>query len=287
METEVAQKDTPTEKGVKLSLVITSLNDRRILSLLDVLQKEKPYEIIVADGGSETSLIDEIRSLGDKRIKVYNLPGKIAETRYKVQKLVEGDVAVFIDTDEIPSKDWLKLLTEPIMKGEADFVFGPTKSLKVSRNRITRYVDAYDEWFYENVLPRDISKGPMGNSAWRIEILRKINFDPKLTMGGEDYDFTLNAMKKGYRGHYEKGAVLFHDQSSINSLRKFLRKKFNYLVGASIAYMKNDSLVSKIGKSAEDSKRFNDPLEILVLLMKPIALVYSVVKFKISKIEKN
>ena len=262
-----------------VSIIITSYNDPRILDLVEKLTDESILEIIIADGGSGPQLMQKLDSISDDRVRVLVLPGSVAETRRQVQDQIKGEIAVFIDTDEMPCEGWLDRITEPILKNEADFVFGPTKPFRTSDNRITFYIDRYDQWFYENILPADISKGAMGNSAWRAEIFHRVFFNPKLTMGGEDYDFTLQALNRGYKGAYAKDAFVYHDQGSINTLRKFMKKKFRYMVGASIAYRDNGSLMSGIGKSSRNSRKFDDPLEILVLIMKPLALFCSMLIF--------
>ena len=263
------------DKGI--SIVITNLNDFRTFGLIDVLRKFQFSEIIIADGGSNKAFLEKVNTINSPKIKFYDLPGSIAVTRSKVVSKINGEITVFIDTDEIPCKDdWLEELVFPIVTGEADFTFGPTSPLKPPANRIARYFDSYDKWFYSNVLPFDISKGPMGNSAWRTDLLREIGFDPGLSIGGEDYDVNLRALAAGYHGKFSKNAVVYHDQNGIKTLRSFIKKMFwNYLTGASLAYRKNNSGRKKISSSFSGSLWKGDPLEILVIILKPFALITS------------
>ena len=259
-----------------ISIIITSYNDFRAINLIKYLRNLNPFEIIVADGGSKDDLVSEFKKLEDEIVKFYLLPGNIAETRYKVQNLIKGDITVFIDTDEIPKKGWLNLLTEPIEEGYCDFTFGPTVPIKPATSRYSKYLDDYDAFLYGNVLEHDILKGAMGNSAWLTEIVKEIGFDPCLGIGGEDYDLTIRAVKFGYKGKFIKDAVLGHDQNSIKTFRKFVRKIFyNYLVGASLVYRKNKMLFTRGSASVSANTTFKDPLEILVYLLKPVALVFS------------
>ncbi len=260
----------------EISVVITSFRDRRIFNLIKELSKFNPFEIIIADGGSQQDMLDQFRSLQNDVIKFYFLPGNIAETRYQVQNLIRGDITVFIDTDEFPTETWLEKLTAPIRNGECDFTFGPTIPMRAPDNRFTRYLNDYDDFLYKYIVPRDILKGAMGNSAWRSELIKKVGFDPCLGIGGEDYDLTIRAYINGFRGKFVEDAVLRHDQNNVRTLRRFLKKVFyNYMVGASLAYRKSNMLFGRAKNSATRNIRFRDPLEVLIFLLKPFALLFS------------
>ena len=264
------------ETDPKISIIITNLNDDRIFNLINTLEHLSYSEIIVADGGSSKDHRQRLNDLAAKNLKIFVLPGSVAVTRHKVVPLISGDITVFIDTDELPvDSGWLWKLVDPIQNGNADFTFGPTKPMHLARNRIARYIDLYDAWMYSNILPNDISKGAMGNSAWKTEIIKNLDFDIALTMGGEDYDLTIRAIQAGYRGLFVHDAILLHDQNNIRTLRKFIKKKFSYLLGASLAYKKNRISRSRIRSSVKGSTWHGDPLEIIVIVMKPFAFILS------------
>ena len=262
--------------SAKVSIVITSFNDLRVLKLIPALMHFSPYEIIIADGGSIPSVESQLKALEDSTVKFHSLPGNIAETRFQVQPLIKGDITVFVDTDELPTEGWMQKLIEPVSTGVADFTFGSTVPLHPPDNRFGRYLNDYDQYLYNSVLQNDILKGAMGNSAWRTEIIQNVGFDPCLGIGGEDYDLTIRAINSGYRGKYVQGAVLKHDQNSIRTFRRFTKKIFyNYQVGASLAYRKNNMLFKRIHSSTSANVKFKDPLEILIFLFKFPALIFS------------
>ncbi len=260
----------------RVSIVITSFKDPRVLNLVDKLLSTAPYEIIIADGGTKGDLLAKFHSLEDDIVKFYDLPGNIAETRFKVQDLIKGEITVFIDTDEEPLEQWMTKLIAPIRNGECDFTFGSTKPLSPPDSIYSKYLTNYDEFLYTTILPDDILKGPMGNSAWKTEIIQKVGFDPCLGIGGEDYDMTIRAVLSGYKGQYVADAVLLHNQNGVRTLKKFVKKMFyNYMVGASLAYRKSGMLFRRAGTSAKTNRSFKDPLEIVMYLLKPLALVFS------------
>lgn len=263
--------DTP-----EITVVVTSFRDPRAVRLVEALKHTSCSEILIADGGSDNKLLERFREIQSRKVKVLELPGNIAETRFQVVPHITGNITVFVDTDELPETDWLEQLTSPIINGECDFSFGSTKPFSPAKNRFSRYLDNYDQYLYSEILPRDVLKGAMGNSAWRTSLIREIGFDPCLGIGGEDYDVTIRASKVGYVGKYVREAVLFHDQSSVSSLKKFIRKIFyNYLVGASLVYRKNGMLFKRVESSISSNKRVGDPLEIIIYLLKPFALIFS------------
>jgi glycosyltransferase involved in cell wall biosynthesis len=262
----------------QVSIIITSFNDLRAKQLITQLKQADILEIIIADGGSSPEIRKELLSLADDNIKFYDLPGNIAETRYQVQRVIQGKISIFVDTDELPTEGWLERLIKPIVNGIADFTFGSTKPLRQADNRFTRYLDKYDEYLYSEILPFDIRKGALGNSAWKTEIIKNIGFDPCLGIGGEDYDLTFRAIDAGYRGVYVRDAVLLHDQGNVRTLRRFVKKMFyNYQVGAALAYRKNGVLFQRIGASAKANSKFRDPMEILIFLLKVPAIIFSLI----------
>ncbi len=260
----------------RVSILITNFNDIRVIELIKSLIDIKPLEIIVADGGSNEGLVKKIKEIENDVVRFYDLPGNVAETRYQSQKYINGDITVFIDTDEKIVGNWYQSLIDPILNDVADFTFGSTIPFKTATNRFARYQDTFDSYFYDNVLPNNISMGPMGNSAWKTEIIKNIGFDPCLGMGGEDYDLTIRALKAGYKGIFVKEAVLKHDQSSIDTFRKFITKRYHYQLGAAQAYKKNGLMNRQsVSRSARTGLNFSDPLEIVIFFTKIIAFISS------------
>jgi len=283
-----------SEKTV--SVIITVLNDKRIertiRSILD--QSYLPDEIFVADGGSDDGTWELILDFKEKYGDIINpqrLEGNITTTRNKALPLMEGNIIVFIDADEVAPKNWLECLINPILNGEANFTGGPTKPYIEPISKVEKYVNRYDDFFFENVVSKDISMVPMGNTAWDKKIFSKIGgFDERIKWGGEDYDINLRALENGFQGKLVKDAWVWHDQSRLNSLGKIIRKKYTYATGATIAYLKRGGVGNKVGKSAKTSITYFHPIELISFFMKPLAflrgyLIYR--KYVKQSIDKN
>lgn len=266
----------------RVTILVTLLEDSRVIAALQSLipQEGAPFELVVADGGSSASLLRKLESVlnsspAPTRLEV--LPGSVARTRNLALPLLKGEVVVFLDADEIAPAGWLQKLTGPILSGEVDFTGGPTRPLGEPSSVYERYLNAFDEWLYRENVARDITFLPMGNSAWRTEVLRSVGgFDERLSTGGEDYDITLRAVAAGYRGAFVPEAWVFHDQSHLNSFRKYARRRYRYTVGAVMAYRKNRVLKSKALAAARPAFGLRHPLDLLDLSIKPLALIHGI-----------
>ncbi|HVL49745.1 MAG TPA: glycosyltransferase [Candidatus Thermoplasmatota archaeon] len=270
---------------MRVTVLVTLLNDPRVAATLDSLraQSRPPDEILVADGGSRPDHLKPLLEAAarDDRVRIETCPGSVAETRNLALPMSTGDVIAFLDSDEVAPPGWLEALVAPIEAGAADFTGGPTRPLREPRTRSERYVNDFDAWFYPNVVAKDPTMTPMGNSAWRRAVFDAIgNFDDRLVWGGEDYDVNLRAVAAGFRGAYVPEAWVWHDQSHLSSFRRILRRKYRYSVGATVAYLKNGVLGAKAGGAAATAARFRHPYEWANVVVKPVALVAGWLKWR-------
>lgn len=264
--------------SLHVTVLVTLLNDERVVRTLQSLaaQTRRPDAVLVADGGSTDGTLDAARAFARDHpwVRVEHHPGTVAGTRNSALASLGGtDVVVFLDADQVAPPGWLAALVQPLEEGRADYAGGPTRPLGPPQGKGEAYLNDFEAWFYPNVVARDITKLPMGNSAWRLRVLRGVGgFDPRLAMGGEDYDVNIRAAKAGYRGAYVPDAWVHHDQSGRNDLRRLLRRKYRYNVGATMAYLKNGVLREKLRPAARNTAAFRHPYERWNLLVQPAAL---------------
>ena len=282
-------------------ILITALNDpgieKTIESLLDQ-KTELDYSILIADGGSSPEVLEKYRCISsqakkEKDIDVFfkSFPGSIAETRDAALNFILGKmeekpkIICFIDTDEIAPQNWLKEITSPIINGDYHFVFGPTKPVVDGVNFVTRYVYFDEARMYRLVKDGLIYYGAMGNSAWSSELFISLKkkygyyINTKLKMGGEDYELTLRALSEGLKGTFNENAWVWHDQRNIDTLRKLVRKKWRYLVGAAKAYnLQKKNLVPAKSSILKYFKYGFHPIDFIVIALSFLALLYSKVR---------
>jgi GT2 family glycosyltransferase len=248
--------------------------------------------VLLADGGSGAATRQAVAPfLSEPHIRFEHHPGSVAETRNSALRSLAGraqadapggparartfeEAVVFLDSDETAPRPWLATLLAPLEGRAADIAGGPTHPHGLPRSYTERYVNEFDAWFYENVVARDPTTLPMGNTAWRLSTLLEVGgFDPRLTMGGEDWDINLRARNAGARFAFVPDAWVFHDQAHLGGIRKLLRRKYRYSVGASVAYLKNGALGKKAGQAARTSALYPHPLEWVNLALKPAAFL--------------
>lgn len=263
----------------RVLVVVTLLNDVRVADTLASLaaQARRPDAVLVADGGSTDGSREtaEAFAAANPWVRVERLPGTVAGTRNLAIVNATEDVVVFLDADQRAPPDWLAALVAPIDDDEADFTGGPTRPPGPPRSKVEDYLNRFEAWFYPEVVARDISYLPMGNSAWRRSVFARVgNFDARLPWGGEDYDVNLRALAAGFRGVYVPRAWVVHDQSRVSGLRPLLRRKYRYAVGATVAYLKNGRLGARLGPAAASPVRFRHRYQALDWLVKPPALVH-------------
>ena len=91
---------------MKYSFIIPTLNEEKLLPILleqissSKLDEKYDYEIIISDGGSNDSTIEEAKRYTDKIIQhTNNARQTIAEGRNSGANIADGDVYIFIDGD--------------------------------------------------------------------------------------------------------------------------------------------------------------------------------------------
>ena len=263
-----------------VTVIITLLNDKRVIRTLDSLdeQSRRADAVLVADGGSTDGTLQAVERFAaahpDVRVRVEHHPGSVASTRNSaLSSLSDTDVVVFLDADQVAPPQWLAALVAPIESGRAAFAGGPTRPFAPPVDEGEAYLNAFEAWFYPNVVAHDLTKLPMGNSAWRLDVLRAVGgFDARLAWGGEDYDVNLRVHQAGHEGAYVPEAWVYHDQSGRTSLRRLLRRKYRYNVGATMAYAKNGVLRAKMRDAARNTVAFRHPYERWNLVIQPFAL---------------
>lgn len=263
-----------------VTVLITLLNDKRVMRTLDSLdeQSRRPDAVLVADGGSTDGTVEAVQAFAAAhpgvRVRVEHHPGSVASTRNSaLGSLADTDIVVFLDADQVAPPQWLAALVAPIEAGQAAFAGGPTRPFAPPVDKGEAYLNEFEAWFYPNVVAHDLTKLPMGNSAWRLDVLRAVGgFDARLEWGGEDYDVNLRVHKAGHVGAYVPEAWVYHDQSGRTDLRRLLRRKYRYNVGATMAYAKNGVLRAKMRDAARNTVAFRHPYERWNLVIQPFAL---------------
>lgn len=273
---------------MKTVVEICNYNDRRLADALKgvALQTKLPDRVLIADGGSSEEYLQSMRDLqhSDPAIGKLNIEWRIMkgtplETRQKSIDYLHEDVTAFLDSDEVPFSNWLEELTAPIAGNSADFTGGAMKSVISRQDFFSSYYKEIEDRIYGSDVSIDVTYMPLGNTAWRTEILSKLRFDIRLAKScgeAEDYDLEMRAIDRGYRGVYVPGALVKHFQNFPKTYWELLRKRYEYLLGASIVMIKNRRLGRRI---REKRARIRHPFGKVEAAMKPLALVHGYLRW--------
>lgn len=268
---------------MKLSVCveIVVLNDDRIVNTINSLlkQRKKPDRILVADGGSKEDFLESVRtSFSDPIIEIVVLPGLPVETREKSLEMLKEEITVFLDSDQSAPENWLEDLLEPFSELNQSLVYtgGPTKPYREANSAMERYINLTEEHIYSDDLSKSLTYIPLGNTAWKTDILKNLGFDRRLKFEAEDNDLETRAYKAGFHGKFVKEAWVWHDKTSESSFFRGMRKRYRYLVGAATVFIKNKTLSNR---SKERRSFVRHPFAIVEMMLKPVALLHAYVRW--------
>ncbi len=237
----------PTAPGT-VSVIVTVLNDPRVARTIESLlaQERPPDEILIDDGGGtgEVKRITEGYRARDSRVVHLDAPGNIPESRNTALKTAHGEFVAFLDADEVAPPGWLGSLLAPFADPSVGFTGGPTPAMPGSARSVgARYYDGYLRRFYDVEARQHPHALPMGNSAWRAEVFRRVGLlDATLyrRAASEDQDVAVRALEGGWRGVYVPEAWVHHDFSDITT-SGLLRKQRVYAEGGYVVWRRRGS----------------------------------------------
>jgi len=253
-------------------------DDPRLLAALDSLaaQHRPPDRVLIA-GSPQTP--DELAAAAIRRhpslhVELVRLSGGPVDARVKATPLLAEPTTVFLDSDQVAPPEWLERLVAPIESGAAAFSGGPTRPLQPASNAIQRYMELLERSIYEDVVPRNVGYLPLGNSAWRTDVLRQFGFDARVT--AEDHDLESRVLAAGLHGVFLPEAWVYHDKSYETSYVRWARKRYAWLVQMAVSLLKNGKLSERW---RERRPPVRHPLYYVEALMKPVALVHARVRW--------
>ena len=208
-----------------ISIIVPSYNSEKtiqenIKSLLKQDYKGQ-YEIIVVDS-SKDKTPDMVSEFPVKLIK--QKPKGPATARNLGVKKSKGSIIVFIDSDCVAPKNWLKNLLKPFSSRDVVAVAGTYKT-KNKKSLIARFTGYEIEQRHEKMkMFKYIDFVATYNCAYRKKIFIKLGgFNKKFTQA-EDADLSFRIAKRGYKIRYQPSAYVCHYHP--DTLTKYLKLKF-------------------------------------------------------------
>jgi glycosyltransferase involved in cell wall biosynthesis len=184
-------------------------------------QTYKNYEVIIVDNNSTDntkSIINEFQK-NDKSIKYYfeEIQGR-GQARNAGIKHAKGKTIAMIDSDCIAPKNWLKEITNPILKENEMVVMGGEED-KI-KNYWTKNIQfANSRFIQRNLNGKYISHLDTKNFAIQADLMKKFMFDPKLKFF-EDFDLYLRIKKISKIRYLPELKVMHMHKNSFNNVIK-------------------------------------------------------------------
>lgn len=214
----------------KISLIIPTLNEEKLikntLNQFTPLLKEKyNFEIIISDGGSTDTTLNELTSIVDKTItKIPGVKQNIPKGRNAGAKAASGKFLYFLNADTM-IKDASKFFETTLAAFENEKNLALTCRFNVFPGDV-KLSDIMFHGFYNNYV-RLINKTGMGMGRGECQMVRRDIFEQvngynENLAAGEDYDLYRRIKKLG------KGKIKFiNDLVIYESPRRY--RKYGYL----------------------------------------------------------
>lgn len=233
-----------------ISVIIPVFNEQKdIIECLSSLDQQKgvKFEVLIVDDGSTDNTKKLIKKYKPKnyRIKLINQDHKGAGmARNKGAKKAKGNVLVFVDADMTFDRNFLKMLTAPIIKGQAK-----------GTNSHEEYVSNWDSlwarcWNYnENWTDKRRNRGTGPHKVFRAILKSEFNRVSGFDKGGYTDDWTL-ARKLGYEPQNTQNAIFYHkNPSSLGEIfthAKWVgKRKYKFgIIGAFVALIRTSLPIS-------------------------------------------
>ncbi|MDO8538454.1 MAG: glycosyltransferase [archaeon] len=214
-------------KELTASIIIPTFNaEKTIDQCLEALlnQSVKPLEIIVMNDGSTDNTQKIVEEFKQAKLVNQKNSGPAVE-RNKGARLAKGDIIIFIDSDCIADKDFVKFMLEPFQNKE---ICGVQGSYKIKQQElIARYTQIVIEMSYAKMAKQKFIDhiGSYAAGYRRKDFLELNGFDesfPKAS--GEDTEFSYRMTEAGKKLVFNPKAFVYHFHPT--SLMRHLKVKF-------------------------------------------------------------
>lgn len=231
---------------MKITFITTVLNEEKTIeALLESLNNQtvRPDEIVIVDSESTDNTLSVISNFQFSRLQKSGTGGQaISNKKVRVRVIVKkgnrsvgrntainnstGDIIVCSDSGCALDKNWIKEITAPFKKENADVVAGFYKP--VTKNVFEKCLATYtcvmsDKIDENNFLPSSRSIA-FKKIAWK-----KVGGYPQWLDTCEDLVFAKELKMKGFKFVFAKSAIVYWPQRK--NLLEAAKQFFNYAVG--------------------------------------------------------
>ncbi len=212
---------------MKATVIIPAYNaGKTIEKCLASLREQsfKDFETIVVDDGSKDKTPEIAKSFRGVNLLQQENAGP-AKARNKGAAKARGKILVFLDSDCVPEKNWLREMLAPFSDKTIAGVQG--KYLNSQRELIARFTHLEIEQRYEKMAKSEfIDFIGSYSAAYRKSVFNEMNgFDTGFPMAsGEDTDLSFRISEAGHKMKFNQNARVYHFHPI--SFTKYLKVKF-------------------------------------------------------------
>jgi cellulose synthase/poly-beta-1,6-N-acetylglucosamine synthase-like glycosyltransferase len=235
----VIDQDLPT-----VSILVPARNEGKVIKetvacMFRLKYPAEKLELVIVNDGSTDRTAEILRSIGDKRLKVINIPpeesgrGKSRVLNLGVHK-TKGDIIAIYDADNRPEPESLRLLVDELLRDRSFIAaIGKFRTINKDKSIMTRFINIESmafQWIIQ-----------AGRSfLFRIAILPGTNFviwrKTVLNAGGwdegaltEDAELSLRLYKAGYKIHFVPEAVTWEQEPE--TIKVWLKQRERWVRG--------------------------------------------------------
>jgi rhamnosyltransferase len=216
---------------VMFSIVILTKNSMGVVNrLVEAILNQnfsQPYEVIFMDNNSTDETVHYLESVRFSKKSIIHVPeGQFSHsgTRMRAAAIAEGEFVIFFTDDIIPiGQDFLRHLTEPLLKNYADAAYGVCQIDSETSDPIDAFlnnswpvsqpdfIEPISQFCWDHFNPdfrRRISNFDNCCSCINRELLLKLKFPD--TPYGEDMLFAKRMILSGYKIALAREARFYH-----------------------------------------------------------------------------
>ncbi len=222
------KKQTHSGNKIEVSIIIPTFKSRKTIekclhSLIKQNYPKQKYEIIVVDNFSKDGSKEIAKKF--KKVKFIEKKSNPAEARNYGAKLAKGSVLLFIDSDCIAPRNWIRLMTKNL-KDNVVGVCGVYRNLNKD-SIVSRYIQGEIEYRHKKLFhKKEIDSIGTYSAAYRRDVFLKFGgFDERFAKAsGEDFDLSYRLKEAGYKLVLEPRAYVWHFH--VKTLWKYLKQQF-------------------------------------------------------------
>jgi glycosyltransferase involved in cell wall biosynthesis len=202
------------------------------ITKLEMPAEPIPFEVIIVEDGSTIpckDVVDKYNGKVDVRYFVKDSGGPAAARTFGIEKAI-GDYIILTDSDCILPEHYLIKVNEIIIKNNLD-AFGGADTAHTSFSMMQKAISYAMTSFLTTGGIRNKKKSMAGekyypksyNLGFRKEIFNSIGGFPPIHPG-EDTEFSINLVEKGYKVEFIDNIVVFHKRRT--TLKKYFKQVF-------------------------------------------------------------